>query len=130
MPSSSAGTAVLFIALPSTLAGWYTHDGAVAAFATTLLPIAGVFQLFDGLQTVSVGILRGIGDTRTPMIVNLLGFGLVGLGSSLWLAFRTPLGAVGLWWGLVIGLAAVAATLVYRVHRATRVTVSRTVLAA
>ncbi|HRP07679.1 MAG TPA: MATE family efflux transporter [Gemmatimonadales bacterium] len=108
-------TAVMFTLVPSLLAGLYTSDVAVVAFAATLLPIAGVFQVFDGLQVVSAGILRGLGDTGVPMLINLFGFGVVGLTASLLLAYRTTLGPVGLWWGLVIGITTVAVTLLARV---------------
>jgi MATE family multidrug resistance protein len=110
-----AATALLFLALPGTLAGAYTTDAAVVAMAAALLPIAGVFQIFDGVQVVSAGILRGLGDTRAPMIINVLGFWLVGMPVSLGLAFPLALGPRGLWWGLVAGLAAVAVLLLLRI---------------
>ncbi len=116
-------TAATLLALPEALARLYTTDPAVVAFAALLLPIAGIFQVFDGLQVVSGGILRGIGDTRSPMIVNLFGFVGIGLSVSIWLAFRTRLGPVGLWWGLVIGLAVVALTLLVRVRYVLRRTI-------
>jgi MATE family multidrug resistance protein len=106
--------------VPRFFAALYTTDVAVIAFAAALLPLAGIFQVFDGLQVVAVGILRGLGDTRAPMLINLVGFVVLGLGASLFLAYRTPLGAVGLWWGLVIGLAAVASILLLRVRIALR----------
>lgn len=109
-------TAMFMLGVPAVLARAYTTDTAVIAMAATLLPIAGVFQIFDGLQVVSIGILRGIGDTRTPLIVNLLGFWLIGLPVSLLLAFRLDYGPQGLWWGLVAGLAAVATALLLRVR--------------
>jgi MATE family multidrug resistance protein len=108
-------SAVVMLVMPGPLARGYSADAAVVAAAMVLLPIAGFFQVFDGLQVVSIGILRGTGDTRTPMIVNVLGFWLVGLPVSLWLGFSLGLGARGLWWGLVVGLAAVAVFLVLRV---------------
>ncbi len=111
-------TALLFLAMPRFLAGIYTNDASVLAFAATLLPIAGVFQVFDGVQVVAAGILRGLADTRAPMLINLAGFTIVGLGMSLYLGFRTSLGAIGLWWGLVIGLATVAAILLVRLRHA------------
>ncbi|HEX7081706.1 MAG TPA: MATE family efflux transporter [Gammaproteobacteria bacterium] len=114
-------TAALFIGAPGRLAALYTSDAAVLALAAVLLPIAGVFQIFDGLQVVSLGLLRGLGDTRVPMIVNVVGFWCCGIPASLVLGFGVDLGAVGLWWGLVLGLAAVAAILVLRLrHRASR----------
>ena len=71
----------------------------------------GAFQIFDGTQVVSIGILRGLADTRAPFVIAVLGFWLLGFPVSLWLGFRTPLGPAGLWWGLVVGLAAVAVLL-------------------
>lgn len=111
-------TALIFLAVPALLAGIYTNDVAVLGFAATLLPIAGVFQVFDGVQVVAAGILRGLGDTRAPMLINLAGFTCVGLSMSLYLGFRTSLGAIGLWWGLVIGLATVAGILLIRLRHA------------
>jgi MATE family multidrug resistance protein len=90
---------------------------AVIALAALLLPIAGVFQVFDGLQVVAIGLLRGLGDTRTPMIVNIVGFWCIGMPVSLWLGFGLDYGAQGLWWGLVVGLVIVAVFLIVRVRQ-------------
>jgi MATE family multidrug resistance protein len=109
-------TALMFLVVPRFFAELYTTDAAVIGFVVVLLPLAGIFQVFDGLQVVAVGILRGLGDTRAPMLINLVGFVVLGLGASLYLAYRTSLGPVGLWWGLVIGLAAVAIILLLRVR--------------
>jgi len=76
-----------------------------------------VFQVFDGLQVVAIGLLRGLGDTRVPMLANIIGFWAIGLPVSLWLAFTLDLGAVGLWWGLVVGLIIVALFLIVRVRQ-------------
>lgn len=108
---------VVFRLVPDALARIYTNDPAVLALAATLIPIAGVFQVADGLQAVAAGVLRGAGDTRAPLVLNLLGFWLVGTPISLYLGFRTPAGAVGLWWGLVAGLGAVALLLLLRMRR-------------
>lgn len=111
-------TATAMLTLPGVIAGIYTSSPGVAAVAATLIPIAGVFQVFDGIQVVSAGILRGVGDTRAPMLINVLAFWLVGMPVSLWLGFRMNAGVVGLWWGFVAGLAAVSVLLVLRVrHR-------------
>jgi MATE family multidrug resistance protein len=110
-------TAVLLVSAPRFLAGLYTPDAMVLAFAAVLLPIAGVFQVFDGLQVVSIGLLRGLGDTRMPMIVNVIGFWCIGMPVSLWLGFGLDYGAVGLWWGLVVGLVVVAVFLIARVRQ-------------
>jgi len=108
-------TAALFIGLPGLLARAYTSVDGVILLAATLIPIAGFFQVFDGLQVVAAGVLRGAGDTRAPLVVNILGFWLVGLPTSLLLGFRFGFGPQGLWWGLVAGLVAVAAFLLARV---------------
>jgi MATE family multidrug resistance protein len=109
-------SAVVLLAFPELLARLYTTEPAVIAIAAMLIPLAGVFQVFDGTQVVSTGILRGIGDTRAPMVVNIIGFWLIGMPISLWLGFRTPLGPRGLWWGLVAGLGAVATFLIIRIR--------------
>jgi len=109
-------TAAAFLLLPGPLARVYTGVPEVLAMATLLLPLAGVFQVFDGIQVTSIGILRGLGDTRTPMLTGILGFWLVGLPVSLVLAFRMGRGPAGLWWGLVLGLVVVAIFLLLRVR--------------
>lgn len=109
-------TAGLFVGLPGLLARAYSPDPAVVAVAATLIPLAGLFQVFDGTQAVAMGILRGVGDTRVPVLVNLAGYYAVGLPVSLWLGFRRGLGPTGLWWGLVAGLVVVALILVARVR--------------
>ncbi|HEX6995859.1 MAG TPA: MATE family efflux transporter [Gammaproteobacteria bacterium] len=114
-------TAALFIGLPGPLARLYTDEADVLALAALLLPIAGVFQVFDGLQVVALGLLRGLGDTRVPMLINVVAFWLVAIPVSFWLGFELERGATGLWWGLVVGLAVVAVTLVLRLrHRERR----------
>lgn len=110
---SSTGAA--FIAAPRALAAAYTSAAEVVALAALLIPIAGFFQIFDGLQVVAAGALRGAGDTRAPLVVNLIGFWGLGLPASLLLAFRLGIGPAGLWWGLVVGLGAVAVFLLARV---------------
>ena len=74
------------------------------ALGASLLAIAAVFQLFDGLQGVVTGTLRGLGDTRTPMVTNLGAHWLVGLPIGYTLCFVAGWGAPGLWWGLSVGL--------------------------
>jgi MATE family multidrug resistance protein len=109
-------TALILITMPHLLARVFTADAAILGAAAALIPIAGVFQVFDGIQGVSSGILRGAGDTRVPMWSNLAGYFAIGLPLGAWLAFRMGLAAPGIWWGLVAGLAAVAALLGWRVH--------------
>jgi multidrug resistance protein, MATE family len=101
--------------MPEVFAGLYTTDASVLAIAVILLPIAGLFQVFDGLQVVGAGVLRGAGDTRFPMLIGLAGFWLVGMPISVYLGLYTPARAAGLWWGFVAGLGAVAAFLLLRI---------------
>jgi MATE family multidrug resistance protein len=110
-------TGAVFSFAPLPLASLYTPDLRVLELAVLLLPLAGLFQVFDGLQVVSIGLLRGLGDTRMPMIVNVVGFWCIGMPVSLWLGFGLDYGAVGLWWGLVVGLIIVAVFLIVRVRR-------------
>lgn len=112
--AASALTTTLFLTIPELLASAYVTEAGVAVLAATLIPLAGVFQLFDGVQAVAGGALRGAADTRAAMIANILGFWAVGLPIGLTLAFRFGMGPRGLWWGLVAGLAAVATVLVVR----------------
>ena len=109
-------SALVFRLFPGGLARAYTGDVAVVTLAATLIPIAGVFQVFDGIQAVAAGVLRGIGDTHAPAVINVVGFWLIGLPVSWALAFRMGGGAVGLWWGIVVGLGAVALILLGRVR--------------
>jgi MATE family multidrug resistance protein len=111
-------TAAIFLLIPGPLARFYTDAPEVLAIAVVLIPLAGVFQVFDGIQVTSIGILRGLGDTGTPMWTGILGFWLVGLPASLILGFTLGFGPAGLWWGLVLGLIAVASALAVRLrHR-------------
>ena len=118
-------TAMIFLAFPRPLAQLFTDDPALIRLASLLLPIAGVFQVFDGLQAVGAGVLRGLGDTRVPLVAMLSGYWLIGLPVSLLLGFRTTLGPQGLWWGFVAGLASVSVFLLWRVLTMFRRGVSR-----
>ena len=118
-------TALVFLILPGLLARLYTTDVEVVAIAASLIPIAGVFQVFDGLQAVGAGVLRGLGDTRAPMVINILGFWLFGMPVSIYLGFQAGLGPRGLWWGFVAGLGAVAILLLVRIRGRLRRVLSR-----
>jgi multidrug resistance protein, MATE family len=118
--------AALFTFLPEPLARLYTRDPAVIAMTATLLPIAAVFQVFDGLQVVSAGVLRGAADTTLPAALALVGFWGVGLPAGWWLAYRAGQGVQGLWWGMNVALFAVAALLLVRIALRFRGTLART----
>lgn len=111
-----AFSALVLTILPDVLARLFTPDTAVIAVATGLIPIAGIFQIFDGIQGVSSGILRGAGDTKVPMLMNVLAYAVVGLPLGAWLCFSRGYGAQGMWWGLVVALVVAASALGWRVH--------------
>ncbi len=112
--------AVCFVAFRQALPTLYTNEASVVAMAALLLPIAGAFQIFDGVQVVGAGLMRGMGRPQAGAVVNLLGFYAVGLPLSYVLAFRMDLGLVGIWWGLAAGLGGVAIMLVAWVSRTNR----------
>jgi MATE family multidrug resistance protein len=103
--------AAAFIFAPRLLLGAFTADAGVIDVGVSVLTVAAFFQIFDGVQGVATGILRGLGDTRSPMIWNLAGHWLFGLPVGYSLCFGLGLGVVGLWVGLSIGLVAVAIAL-------------------
>jgi MATE family multidrug resistance protein len=109
-------TSALFLLFPGELARAYTDKAEAIAVAVTLIPLAGVFGMFDGLQVVAGGCLRGTGDTTFPMLVHMVGFWAFGIPLGYWLAFRGGQGPAGLWWGLVMALAVVAVVLSWRVR--------------
>lgn len=109
--------AILFVTIPRTLIGAFTSDTDVLGIGVTLLAVAAVFQLFDGLQGVGTGVLRGLGDTRTPMLWNLAAHWVVGLPVAYTLAFTLGFGVIGLWWGLSLGLIICGIALMVVWHR-------------
>ena len=108
--------AVLFLVAPHAFSAAFTRDARVIAFAVTLIPIAGVFQVFDGAQAVGAGVLRGAGDTTAPLWVMLGAYWMVGVPVSAYLGFHTSYRAAGLWWGFVLSLASVAIFLFARIR--------------
>ncbi len=99
-----ASAAAAFLAAPRALLGIFTIDGRVVEAGLTLIVVVALFQIFDGLQGVATGALRGLGDTRTPMLLNLAGHWLIGLPVGCLLCFRIGWGVVGLWIGISTGL--------------------------
>lgn len=96
--------AASFVLVPGALIGAFTSDEGVLRVGVSLLLVAAVFQLFDGLQGVATGVLRGLGDTRSPMLWNLAGHWFIGLPLGYTLCFTLGYGVIGLWWGLSSGL--------------------------
>jgi MATE family multidrug resistance protein len=82
-----------------------------------LLGLAAAFQIFDGIQTVSTGALRGLGETRMAMLANLIGYWVLGLPLGLTLCFVLHWGIYGLWIGLLLALIVIASTLLARWRR-------------
>ncbi len=109
------GFAALFVVLRNWIPLAYTAEAAVVALAATLLPIVAAFELFDGLQVVGAGILRGMGETRPAAVANFVGYYVLGLPLAWWLGRTERLGLAGIWWGLALGLFVVALFLVARV---------------
>lgn len=102
--SFMAAAALVFLTVPASLIRAFSADPEVVAIGVRLLFVAAIFQLFDGLQGVTTGALRGLGDTRTAMLWNLGGHWAIGLPLGYLLCFRWGFGLVGLWWGLSVGL--------------------------
>jgi MATE family multidrug resistance protein len=106
------GAGVALGTVPRWIVRIYTSDAGVIATGAVLLRIAALFQLFDGLQSVSTGALRGLGDTRTPMLAHLAGYWAVGLPVAYVLCFRFGWGAAGIWVGLSAALILIGSALV------------------
>lgn len=98
----------------------FTEDADVILAAQVVLPLAALFQLADGVQVVGSGALRGVADTRTPMVANFVGHWLLGLPVGITLCFYAGVGLRGLWMGLALGLAAVASLLLFAWWRKAR----------
>ncbi|WP_437277571.1 MATE family efflux transporter [Sorangium sp. So ce375] len=112
--------ALLFSLAPRWLIHLFTSDAEVVHIGVELLYVAALFQLFDGIQVVAAGALRGAGDVRFPFLANIASYWLVGLPLMLLFGFALSLGAKGLWWGLTTALVANSALLVTRLLRLTR----------
>ncbi len=109
--------AVVFLVAPVPLIALYTRDPRVLAVGPSLLWIAAAFQIFDGVQTVCTGALRGLGETRMPMFANLIGYWVLGLPLGLALCFVLHWGIYGLWIGLTLALVFISMVLLRRWRR-------------
>jgi multidrug resistance protein, MATE family len=95
---------VVLLVFPRCIARAFTPDEAIIHSTIILLAAGAAFQLFDGIQTVATGALRGLGDTRTPMLCHFTAYWVIGLPLGAWLCFRLGWGAFGLWAGLSLAL--------------------------
>lgn len=115
----AVSSAALFWTWPHQLISLYLDDASetaatVLAYGVPLLLVAAAFQIFDSLQVVASGILRGLQDTRVPMLIAIFSYWIVGLPTALLLAFVVGLGGTGVWWGLAFGLGTAATLLTAR----------------
>ena len=109
--------AIIFLTFPHFVARLFTPDAAVVQMGARLLVVGAFFQLFDGMQVVFTGALRGTGDTHTAMICHFCGYWLIGLPVGYFLCFNWGWGAVGLWGGLCLALVLLGIVLLYIWHR-------------
>lgn len=121
-------TAIVFITMPGPLARLFTNDAQTLAIAVMLIPIAGFFQVFDGLQVVASGVLRGLGETNAPMRAMFIGKWFIGVPLGITLVYRFDFGVAGFWWGFVAGLGSVALLLCTQVYLRVRTATDRLVI--
>jgi len=111
-------TALLILTIPRSLITLFLADtpanARVIALAVSFLFVAAIFQIVDGAQVVGAGMLRGLHDTRVPMLFTFIGYWAIGIGIGVWLAFRRGWDGVGIWTGLALGLAIVAVLMLWR----------------
>jgi MATE family multidrug resistance protein len=106
-----SGAGVLLWAAPALIVRSFINDAGVVAAGVMLLRIAAFFELFDGLQVVATGALRGLGDTRTPMVAHFVGYWAIGMPVVYVLCFTLRWGAPGIWIGLSVALILIGAAL-------------------
>jgi multidrug resistance protein, MATE family len=113
-----ACASLALLIFPRWIARLFTPDEVVIRSTVGLLAAGAAFQLFDGIQTVATGALRGVGDTRTPMFCHFLAYWVIGLPLGAWLCFRRGWGAAGLWSGLSLALILIGVVLWFAWRRA------------
>jgi MATE family multidrug resistance protein len=114
-----ASAGLLLACAPRAIVRLYSRDAVVIASGAVLLRIAALFQLFDGLQVVATGALRGWGDTRTPMLAHLIFYWGIGLPAAWYLCFPAGWGAAGIWAGVSAALILIGVSLVAAWRHAT-----------
>lgn len=118
-------TAIPMLFAPYFIAGLYlnadlTENAPVIALVVSFLPVAAAFALFDGTQVAANQALRGLKDVRAPMVITFISYWVIGFPTSAYLALATPVGAIGVWYGLLAGLAAASILLSTRLYHQTR----------
>jgi MATE family multidrug resistance protein len=113
-------SAVFMLAVPEWIVSLYTSEPEVASLAVSLLFFAAIFQFADGIQAAAAGALRGLKDTRVPMIYSIIAYWLIGLSLGYALTFRLDQGINGMWLGIISGLCVAAVLLGSRFLRITR----------
>ncbi len=115
----------LFLSIPEPIVALFLdmekpESAEIIAYGSVLLMLAALFQLADGMQVIALGLLRGVQDTRVPMVLATVSYWMIGIPCSYVLAFPLGYGGVGLWLGLVVGLVCAAASLMWRFWRLVR----------
>jgi MATE family, multidrug efflux pump len=109
-----ACAAIVFLLAPHAVLVVYTNQAAVVNMGVPLLALAAAFQIFDGIQTISTGALRGLGETRVPMLANFAGYWIFGLPLGYVLCFWRRQGIFGLWIGLTLALISIAMVVLFQ----------------
>lgn len=115
---------IFFFVFKNLLPTLYINEKEVIAVASQLITIAALFQVFDGLQATTIGVLRGLTDTKIPMLISFGAYWLIGIPIALLLGFYFKLGAVGIWIGLLVGLASLGISLLFRFNSKCKQTIT------
>lgn len=110
-------SAIILLFFNQQIASVYTNDKQLISVAAGLLTLAGLFQISDGIQISASGALRGYKDTKVPMLINFLGYWVIGFPLAYYLGFKLDFQTTGLWWGLIAGLSTTAVLLLIRFKR-------------
>lgn len=105
---------IVFLFAPGSVVGWYMEDPTVVGIATTLVFMAGLFQLADAAQATSISLLRALNDIKIPALISFIAFWLIGLPLGYWLAMIQGWNAQGIWVGYLVALLIQATWFVYR----------------
>lgn len=108
------GCGLLFVLLRNELPKLYINDSSVISLASSVLIVAALFQVSDGVQAVGIGILRGLTDVKGPTVIAFIAYWIIGLPIGYILGFTLHLGVIGIWLGLLIGLSVSAVMLTFR----------------